>query len=143
MKDWHARRDDIERALAELAPRVLQGNVRIIDQFVNAVRYAVRLDGAKLSVILEAEVHTEPAAGGTELWAHLSVGAVTHKRIPTWRELRWCKEYFLGDRKAIQVLPPRAEYVNVNPYVLNLYSPLERDPLPDFRGIDSEGRLAI
>lgn len=41
------------------------------------------------------------------------------------------------------MLPKKAEYVNLNPYVLHLYSPLESDPLPDFRGIDSLGNLGI
>ncbi len=140
MKDWHSRHEAIELALNELAPRLLQGNIRVMDDFVNAKRYAVRLDGALLTVILEVECHPSPEL---ELWAHLSVGNATQKRLPTWEELRWCKEYFIGDRKAVQVLPPKAEYVNVNPYVLHLFAPLERDPLPDFRGIDSTGRLAI
>jgi hypothetical protein len=137
MKDWGARHDDIERVLADLAPRVLQGNVRTIDDYPNAKRLAVRLNGVNLCVILEVECHA------SELWAHLSMSAMAAKRVPSWEELRWCKEYFLGDRKALQVLPPRAEYVNLNPHVLHLYAPLERDPLPDFRGIDSGGRLAI
>ena len=137
MKDYHARHADIERAMTDLWPRILQGNVRIMDDFVNAKRAAVRLDGAALTVILEVE-----CVDG-ELWAHLSVGNMTGKRVPSWQELRWCKEYFLGDRKAVQILPPRAEYVNLNPYVLHLYACLERDPLPDFRGVDSAGRIAI
>lgn len=143
MKDWGARHDDIERALDELAPRVLQSNVRILDGFRNAKRFHVRLSGVHLCAILEVECHPDPSAQRPELWAHLSVSAMAAKRVPNWDELRWCKEYFLGDRKAVQVLPPRAEYVNLNPHVLHLYAPLERDPLPDFRGIDSGGRLAI
>lgn len=139
MKDYHARHEDIARALEELWPRVLQSNVRVHDDFMNAKRCAVRLDGVVLTVILEVE-----CVDG-ELWAHLSMSVMRrgHERTPTWTELRWCKEYFLGDRKAIQVLPPRAEYVNINPHVLHLYTCLERDPLPDFRGVDSQGRLAI
>lgn len=143
MKDWGARHDDIERALADLAPRVLQSNVRVVDEYVNACRYLVRLDGARLSVILEVECHPAPGLDAPELWAHLSVGGGFVKRLPSWTELRWCKQYFIGDRKAVQVLPPRAEYVNENPHVLNLYAPLERDPLPDFRGVDSRGVVGI
>lgn len=141
MKDWHARGSDIELAMNQLAPRLLPVTCRVMDDYVNAKRYALRLDDALLTVILEVEAIV--SAETPELWAHLSVGAATQKRVPTWKELRWCKDFFLGDRKAIQVLPVKAEYVNINPYVLHLYSPLERDPLPDFRGVDSRGTLGI
>lgn len=137
MKDWHARREDRARALEDVAPRTVQGNVRVLGDYINAKQYTVRLDGVKLSAILEAECIDN------ELWAHLSIKPQSVARLATWEELRWCKEYFLGDRKAIQVLPPRAEYVNLDSHVLHLYAPLERDPLPDFRGIDATGRVAI
>lgn len=138
MKQKEVRVADIARALADLHPRVPHGNVRRIDCYSNAARYVVRLDGVLLSAIVEVE-----CIDG-ELWGHLSVAGQKPQRVPSWAELRWCKEYFLGDRKAVQVLPPRAEYVNLNPDVLHLYAPLERDPLPDFRGWDeSLGRLAI
>jgi hypothetical protein len=109
--------------------------VSVKDDYPNAKRGFVRLDGARLCFILEVE-----CVDG-KLWAHLSVSLVD--RLPSWKELRWCKEYFLGDRRAIQVLPPRAEYVNLHPFVLHLYAPLEHEPIPDFRGIDSAGRHAI
>lgn len=125
MKDWGARHADIGRWMDELKPRLLQGNVRVLGDYTNACQYAVRLDGVLLVAIVEVECHDGA------LWGHLSVSA--QKRVPSWEELRWCKEYFLGDRKAVMVLPPRAEYVNVHPHVLHLFAPLERDPLPDFR----------
>lgn len=137
MKDYHSRHDDIARALDELWPKVAQSNVRVADDYTNAKRCYVRLDGAQLSAIVEVE-----CIDGA-LWAHLSVCCQKPARVPSWDELRWCKEYFLGDRKAVQVLPPRAEYVNLHANVLHLYASLERDPLPDFRGVDSAGRLAI
>ncbi len=138
MKDWHARHEDIARAMADLAPRTLQPNVRRTGDFINAAHYTVRLAGCVLTAILECECVDD------ELWGHLSTCCQKPKpRVPSWDELRWCKEYFLGDRKAIQVLPPRAEYVNVHAHVLHLYAPLERDPLPDFRGADPKGVLMI
>jgi hypothetical protein len=112
--------------------------VVVKDDYENAKICLVRLDGQILSVIFEVE-----CVDG-ELWAHLSATNAVQQRLPTWRELKWCKEYFLGDRRAIQVLPPRAEYVNINQHVLHLYAPLERDPLPDFRGVDPDsGKLSI
>lgn len=133
----HTRHADVAAAVRELLPRVLQGNVQRIDSYANAGRYIVRLDGARLTVICEVEV-----VDG-KLWTHLSVGGGLVNRLPTWKELRWCKEYFLGDRRAIQVLPPRAEYVNIHPHVLHLYAPLEGEPIPDFRGAQEDGSLAI
>lgn len=124
--------------MVALWPLVQQPNVRVHDDFTNAKRCSVRLDGELLTIILEVE-----CIDG-ELWAHLSMSNIRAKRVPSWKELRWCKEYFLGDRKAVQVLPPRAEYVNINPHVLHLYACLERDPLPDFRGVSpSTGQIAI
>lgn len=138
MKDYQSRHEDIERALLDLRPRTLQSNVRLTLDAANALQCTVRLDGVKLTTILEVE-----CIDG-ELWGHLSVCAQSPARVPSWSELRWCKEYFLGgDRKAVQVLPCRAEYVNVHPHVLHLYAPLERDPLPDFRGRDATGKLSI
>lgn len=98
------------------------------NRYSNASRYVFRLAGVKLFAILEAEKHDDG-----ELWAHLSVSAHSPARVPTWKELGWAKQHFLGDRKAIQVLPPRSQYVNIHPHVLNLYAPLGKDPLPDFR----------
>ncbi len=138
MKQWDQRHEDIAAALSELKPRTLQGNVRVLGDYTNALQCAVRLDGVRLSAILEVE-----CIDGA-LWAHLSIKPQNVKRLATWDELRWCKEYFLGDRKAVQVLPPRAEYVNIDAHVLHLYAPLERDPLPDFRGVcPTTGRVAI
>ncbi len=153
MKDWHARHEDIARAMDDLAPRVLPAHWSLVADFTNAKRYARKQHLATVVVIVEVE-----CVDG-ELWAHMSASAHDHERrwrergamvtvgpktrLCTWDELRACKDLFLGDRKAVQVLPPRAEYVNFNPYVLHLYSCLERDPLPDFRGTDSTGLTAI
>lgn len=67
-------------------------------------------------------------------WAHLSMSR-RDKKLPTWEQLREVKELFLGkQRKAIQVLPPADQYVNIHPGVLHLFCCLsDEDPLPDFR----------
>jgi hypothetical protein len=122
-----ARGEELIRWFQEMRPRTLQANVRLDSEYANGAWYTVRLDNVRLRAILA----TESVDG--QLWAHLSVSAQVPARIPTWGELRWHKEYFLGDRKAIQVLPPRAEFVNHHPHVLHLFVPLETDPLPDFR----------
>ncbi len=70
-------------------------------------------------------------------WLHLSCSH--RKRLPTWDEMVEVKELFLGeDAKAIQVLPPRKEWVNLCDRVLHLWVCLDGDPLPDFtRGTGS------
>jgi len=145
VKDSYTRRELLRYWIDELVPRTLQGNVYVSERFFNAMRAMVRLDGVRLTVILEVEDHVLALGQPGSLWAHLSVGAqnAKPKRVPTWEELGWCKRYFLGDRKAIQVLPPRAEYVNDNPHVLHLFVALERDPLPDFRHRTLEGVLGL
>lgn len=66
-----------------------------------------------------------------ELWRHVSLSF--HNKLPKWKDLREVKDIFIGkDKKAIQVFPKEEEYVNIHPYVLHLWSNLERDPLPDF-----------
>lgn len=76
------------------------------------------------------------ASGATEAdgkrWIHVSLSRPS--RLPSWEDVREVKDTFIGpDRKAIQVLPPKAEYVNVHRYTLHLFCCLDGDPLPDFR----------
>lgn len=64
-------------------------------------------------------------------WIHFSMAHPS--RVPHFSELRDYKNWFIGaDRKAIQVLPPTSEYVNIHPYCLHLFSCLDNDGLPDF-----------
>lgn len=74
-----------------------------------------------------------------QAWLHLSV---SHRlRIPTWGEMRMCKDLFLGDRYAVSILPPQAMYININSKVLHLFALLDvaaQPSLPDFsRGVGS------
>lgn len=65
-------------------------------------------------------------------WVHLSVSR--KKSYPTWEEFVQVKELFLGrESKAIQVLPPRSEWVNDHPYCLHLWQCLDENLIPDFR----------
>lgn len=142
MKDWTRRFQDRERAQGELGDEIRAKAHPLVRQIGSMVvggdTYTFRLNGVRLRAIVEVEVHED------ELWAHLSVSAQSPPRIPSWVELRWAKEHFLGDRRAVQILPPRAEYVNMHPHVLNLFAPLERNPLPDFRVFEpTTGMLAI
>jgi hypothetical protein len=65
-------------------------------------------------------------------WAHVSMSRPS--RLPSWDDVREVKDTFIGrDRRAIQILPPQAEYVNLHKNVLHLWHCLDGDGLPDFR----------
>lgn len=67
--------------------------------------------GETLSVI----VTIERRGGGGGTWLHSSACGLTkngRQRIPTWSELVMVKELVHDDRLAVQILPPRAEWVN-------------------------------
>jgi hypothetical protein len=117
------RMADIEARMDKLAPLVLPSGWRLIGDYSNARQY-VRRDGL--------QVISEVSAYDGKLWLHVS--CCYQDRLPGWGELRKVKDLFIGPkRRAIQVLPPESEYVNIHPYVLHLWAPLEHEPLPDFR----------
>lgn len=66
------------------------------------------------------------------MWMHVSFSR--QDKVPDWSDTARVKHAFIGDnRKAIVVLPPASEYVNIHPRVLHLWCNLDKDPLPDFR----------
>ena len=83
-----------------------------IDRPFPDVRRFVSLGG--LRVIAAKEDH-----GGQRI-LHVSVSLPSS--LPTWADLKHVKEQFIGDCFAFQVLPPQAEYINVNPNVLHLWA---------------------
>ena len=110
------------------APRVLPASWREIERDQDGgAKY--RNAAASLACILTCNVELDGRA-----WLHLSVSHA--KRIPTWGEMRVCKEQFLGDREAYSVMPPRARYVNLHNNVLHLFALLDetQSALPDFTG---------
>jgi hypothetical protein len=65
-------------------------------------------------------------------WVHVSLSRPS--RLPSWEDVRKVKDAFIGrERKALQILPPQAEYVNIHNHVLHLWHCLDGDGLPDFR----------
>lgn len=74
----------------------------------------------KLRVL--AEIQTIQGSSGE--WLHVSYW---HKnRVPNHATTTLVKELFIGDnREAIAVFPPKSRYVNVHPYCLHLWSPLD------------------
>ncbi len=94
-----------------------------------------RPDGAQwfnakdhLSVILSGAVERDG-----KRWLHVSCARRTY--IPTYGDLVWMKETFLGpDLYAVQIFAPRAVHVNLHPYALHLFACLDDWPLPEFSG---------
>ena len=79
---------------------------------------------------LEALLTAAPQDDGRR-WLHFSL--VHRQRVPTWSELVAAKEALLGpETKAIQVLAPRSQWVNIHQNCLHLFVCLDEDPLPDF-----------
>jgi hypothetical protein len=69
--------------------------------------------------------------GDGKRWLHVSVSR-KNRQLPSWETLTMVKDLFIGDeRTALQVLPPRAKYVNIAP-VLHLWHCLDGDVTPDF-----------
>lgn len=109
--------------IADMMPRILPPHWRLREHAADGAKWEARHG---LTVI---------ASGATELdgrrWWHVSVAHP--RRLPTWEELREVKDLFIGrDRKAIQVLPRQAEYVNIHPHCLHLWHCLDDDGLPYF-----------
>lgn len=64
-------------------------------------------------------------------WLHVSMSFAN--RIPTYQEMKFVKNIFVGeDKKAIQIFPPESEHVNINSCCLHLWHCLNDDTLPDF-----------
>lgn len=98
-----------------------------------------RADGLLVMVSL-AEHLAEPVYDVIIHAAWLHVSTSRKDRLPSWEDLRDVKNLFVGlDRRAIQILPPQAEYVNMHPNVLHLWAPVGHEPLPDFR--DAKGGI--
>ncbi len=108
-----------------ILPLVLPPNWQVLHTRPDGAMF-MRRDG--LQVIVSGEVE-----GDGHRWLHLSAANMAQKRIPTYQELCDVKALFIGAQaKAIQVFPPEAEKVNINPHCLHLWHNADTDPLPDF-----------
>lgn len=64
-------------------------------------------------------------------WIHLS--AARPKRLPSWEDLVLVRDVVLGrDAKALHVLAPIKEHVNIHQHCLHLWHCVDGDGLPDF-----------
>jgi len=113
---------ELEILKAKHLPKVLTASWSVAKEGADGRMY---LNQWGLSVIVAFSIEQDG-----KRWAHFSVAH--KKRLPTWDEFRDAKFMFLGDLKAIQILPATKDYVNINPNCLHLFACLDGDTLPDF-----------
>ena len=59
-------------------------------------------------------------------WEHVSVVPRKKKRTPTWEEMCAIKDmFFHEEEEVIQIHPRKSEYVNVHPYCLHMWRPVD------------------
>lgn len=115
-----------------LPGRLPEGWAAIDSNRVTAFR---RRDG--LLVLLSASRERDG-----KMWLHVSCSFPD--RLPMWEEYVLVKELFVGNAQyAMQILPPRAEYISDHDYCLHLFSCLDGHPLPDFRRAMPDGSMSI
>jgi hypothetical protein len=83
--------------------------------------------GGSLRVILSCMRY-----GDGKAWLHVSISR-KNRELPTWPAMCEVKDLFIGpERTALQVHPPRANYVNIHEACLHLWHCLDGDVTPDF-----------
>lgn len=63
-------------------------------------------------------------------WEHVSVSL--NSRCPNWQEMTFIKDLFWNDDEVVmQLHVAKKDHININPYCLHLWRPIEREiPLP-------------
>ena len=96
------------------------------------ILYAENHDGLRIAV--SAALYD----GG----AYIHASCSRQDRMPSYYDLRDLKAIAFGpERYACQVFPPESEHVNIHPFCLHLWGPMQAKnwPLPDF----TEGQSTI
>jgi hypothetical protein len=83
-----------------------------------------------IAVMSSGEADNDPTVYASD-WEHISVARAN--RIPSWDDMKRMKELFWDDDECVvQFHPPKADYVNIQPYVLHIWKPpyaLELPPM--------------
>lgn len=67
-------------------------------------------------------------ASDGEGWEHVSVTYKYLNKCPSWEAMCLIKDLFWDeDETVIQYHPPKSDYVNMHPYVLHLWKPIDID----------------
>jgi hypothetical protein len=106
--------------LIDVLPRVLPARWELLGTQRGGMRYRNLRDS--LSLLASVDRFGPDEGGGA--WYHVSV-AGTGKRLPTWSQLTDVKGVWFGDVLVVQILPTRAEYVNVHEHCLHLWHRLD------------------
>lgn len=65
-------------------------------------------------------------------WEHVSVSLKNQKRCPTWEEMCAIKDMFFKPEEVVmQLHPKQSEYVNLHPYCLHLWRPINGLMIPE------------
>lgn len=65
-------------------------------------------------------------ASSGEGWDHVSVSR--RNRCPNWNEMEYIKRmFFKDDEAAMQIHVPPSDHINLHPYCLHLWRPLDAD----------------
>lgn len=93
---------------------------RILEEGEDGIKFMVKGPKSSLQVI----------ASWGDGWYHVSV-SLPH-RTPSWQEMNFIKQITFGpDTEAFQLHPKKEHYINVHPYCLHLWRPMnEKIPLP-------------
>ena len=82
-----------------------------------------RRDDGMMSVIESIEPHENT------YWQHVSVARPD--RYPTWEEIKFVKDVFIGtDKAAVMILPEQKFFVNYHPNCFHLFHRLDGDTVP-------------
>jgi hypothetical protein len=75
--------------------------------------------------VIESNEHHDGRA-----WYHVSFSFTDH--LPTYDDLQLVRKCFIGEaHTALQIFPPKSEYVNHHQYCLHLYVCLSEEIVPD------------
>lgn len=102
--------------------RIRSGRLASDDSIGNAGAFQVKLKHGQTVFVV--------ASDGMG-WEHVSVSRLD--RCPTWDEMCQIKDMFWdADDCVVQYHPPKREYVNIHPFCLHLWRPLDVElPQPD------------
>ncbi len=115
--DWRAIRDAWRKLKGNLSPQL-----SLIEEREDGGAYE---GPAGIRLIVSVSLH------GGHMWAHISASYAS--ALPGWAIMKRVKRWTVGaDAKAIMILPPEAEHVNIHSFVHHLWCCLSGDVLPDF-----------
>lgn len=117
----------VSAATEAVLPRVLLSTWQRLRSYGGA---AVFRSSGGLTVMVQVEEHHDGQ------WLHVSTSR--RSKLPSWDDLKHVKAVFVGrGRRAIQIIPDEAEYVNICTTCLHMWSKLgEQHESDDWRATE-------